>query len=244
MKRWLGHIALFLSLIAMGIALSAARKAGKEQRFTKLELKLNDVPSAKFIDAREMQRLFEANYPGAGDLRLGEINTAVLEESLENHHAIARAEVYSNLEGVVTLDLRPPNPLARVHDAQGRKYYLLEDGNKMPLSPLYAPPVPLLTGMVPDSMRQPLSGFWKKIASDSYFANRFSGLHLTESGDWILYTTEGDHAVEVGVGRIFEKLAKLKIFYQQAWPALDKKEKVLIDTINLKYADQVIISKK
>lgn len=199
-----------------------------------------DTDGQLFITENEVLSLIENHYPQLDSLPIREINTALLEESLDNHPSIEKAEVYSTLKGYLRIDVWQHRPLARVN-MPGRSYYLLNQGATMPLSPNYSARVPLLTGAISDSTLQPLSLFWKKIEADPFYNDFFTGLHVSENGNWILYPKPGHHQVHMGSAENWEnKLERLKIFYQTV---ANKKNIDSIKAINLKFNHQVICRK-
>lgn len=241
MKTWAKILLWLGGTVVVLLCSSLVQKRLDQQILTGLEIELNRPAQRSFISLEEVRRLIEKVYRPTDSLQRLEINSHLLEESLENHPSIKKAEVYSTLSGKVRVKVFQPTPLARWMQ-KSHSRYLLNEGATMPLSALYSAPVPLLTGAVQEEDLAQIAGFLSALEGHTFFNNFFSGLHVTDEGTWILYPRPGSHHVRIGKPDALPiKLEKLRLFYLNA---TNPKNIDSIASINLAFEDQVICTKK
>ncbi|HBF20652.1 MAG TPA: hypothetical protein DDW81_11170 [Cryomorphaceae bacterium] len=190
-----------------------------------------------FVTQEDIQQIVWDEYPFFDSLFLQEINIPLLEESLDNHPSIRKAEVYSKLDGSLRIDVYQKQPVARIQNS-GAAFYIDEQGDSMALSPRFSAKVPLVTGRIDAEAHKKIYHFFKDLQSDDFYKDFFSALKLDKQGEWILYPKPGNHTVLAGTPEHLEsKLKKLKSFYQNMGTAQNIAR---LKTIDLKYKDQVI----
>lgn len=235
------HIALLsLAFLALAMLMGFAKRQHAKSLYNNFYIDILDGYDKPFITEAEVISEIEKLYTTLDSVAIGEININLLEETLDNHPSILKAEVYSDLNGSLRITVSQHQPLARVIDHKP-EYYLLANGGKMPLSTNFSATVPLLTGVTNDSMLAKLSSFWEEIQDDTFFKSFFSGMHIAPNGDLILYPKIGKHKVILGtVVNYAPRLKKLKTFYLKAMSTEELKD---IKELNLKFKDQVICRK-
>ena len=170
-----------------------------------------------------------------------EINISLLEERLNHHPLIARAEVFSTWDG--TIHVQAYQKTAKVRVIQGDKtFYLDQNGSEMPLSVHASASVPILTGDL-DSARMQL-GFQllSRASQHKAFPGGWSGLTVDYFGMFTAYPVLADHALLWGRPLKFdEKANKLSVFYSYMAQAgeLDS-----LATVNVRYHGQVVYTAK
>ena len=237
MKRgWLllgtGATALFMLLL-----MSFGQRRYARIPWQETQLYWENEPKETFLTGRQVREAVGQMYPTLEGKLMEEINMALLEEKLENHPSIKRVEVFSKLEGKLCIRIWQHQPLARVH-SQGQRYYLLEGGGHMPLSPHYAARVPLITGALPDSLQKPMAQLISYLQKDAFYRGFFTGLQLENPRDVRLYPRDfSQHIYLGGLQGYPEKLEKLRLFYQTIYADSPPKD---ITRIDLRYDDQVV----
>jgi cell division protein FtsQ len=234
---------LILWALALGLAtllMSFAKNRQSNVLWRQTNVKIYEEEISPFVRQVEIRKIIKEVYPASDSLALEEINIALLEETLDNHPSINKAEVYSLFNGSLNITVKQHEPLARILTEQ-KSFYLLNDGLKMPLSPHYSAAVPLITGSINDSDLMVLADFWNNVYSDSFFKAFFTGLTIKSTGQWVLHPMIGDHEIELGKPQnLNKKLKKLKIFYQQG---VNSQNLDSLKSINLKYSNQVVCQK-
>lgn len=239
MKMWLQITLWSLGLSAWLVLINQSQQAYSESAVHNLKLSFENRPDRSFLSLAEMEKISRAHLIDS-NLSVSEINKALLEESLDNHPAILKAEVYSKIDGSLRIKLWQHNPLARVIHTSG-SFYLLEGGLKMPLSKHHSEAVPLISGTVEENDLQAIADFWSSTQEDEFFQDFFIGLECNSNKEWTLFPRQGSFKIRLGQAtELKEKLAKLKVFYTNA-PALEDIEQ--LKEMDLRFKGQLICRK-
>lgn len=223
------------------LAFSSINRNSKFVSSNTIAVDITGVDDQYFITAEEVKKEVLLDLEILDSLGLGEINIKMLEESLDNHPSIRKAEVYSKLDGSLRIAVYQKQPIARVQSSTA-DYYIDEIGDSMALSSNYFASVPLVNGIVNAKSRKKLHQFLTFVQQDSFYKNHFGGIKILANGEWILYPKPGNHTIIFGKpGDSKRKLRKLKIFYHNK--ASTKAELDEIKLLNLKYEGQVICRK-
>lgn len=194
-----------------------------------------------FITKPMVQEIIYDLYIDFDSIPVEEINIQLLEERLDNHPSIRKAEVYSTLDGSLCLNVFQKQPVARVQNLYS-DFYIDELGDSMALSSNFYAKVPLINGDLNAENREKVHHFLIKFEKDAFYKNALSGIKIMDNGDWILYPKPGNHKVIFGKPENVEgKLKKLKVYYQ--YLEEDKQDIETIKSLNLKFKDQVICRK-
>lgn len=181
------------------------------------------------------------------------INTYTIEELLLSKSYIRRAEVYTDIAGVLHIKIEQRKPIVRVN-TRGSGFYMDESGFIFPLSKSFTDYVPVVTGNMPlpfsvgykGSMPETESaGFIKSLLAfahfleeNSYWNSMIGQIHVVNESDVELIPRVGSHVVKLGSFDDFErKLRKLDIFYRNGMPTIGWNT---YKTINLEYKNQVV----
>lgn len=178
------------------------------------------------------------------------INTVEIEQAVEKHKAILKAEVYkvvtrtdsATFKGVLAINLQHRKPVLRIF-ADNANYYLDEFGSKIPVSASYAANVLVATGSISDEYaKEKLLPCVLAMEQDYFWNAQIEQIHVQKNGDILLIPLVGDHTIEFGTPENYpQKLRNMKAFYKQI---LAKNNWNKYTTINLKYKDQVIAKRR
>lgn len=231
---WTGGVAVMVVLLAF------SRSTCETIRTAGLEIKIDHSQGQYFVNEPEVEKTIRAVYPFLDSLLCKEININLLEERLDNHPSIRKAEVYSAMDGILRVRIKQKTPMFRVQNSE-RGYYIDEKGDSMALSPNFSARVPLVTGSLSAGQEAALFGFFGELGGDKYFKGFFSGLQVEETGEWILYPKPGRHEVKLGEPVNLEnKMQRLRKFYQTV---VDTQNLDSIASLNLTYDGQVVCTK-
>lgn len=232
---WFLGLSLCLALVSVGQRKQALIE-GERSSITFINRPLNS-----FISKEEIAKEIEIAQVNAQENGEREINISLLEESLDNHPSIKKAEVYSNLDGSLSIEIWQHQPLARFISKK-RSEYFIEGGALMPLSPHFSEKVPLVTGSIALAQKEKIAEFWGLTQSKDIFKNIFGGLHCAEDSTWTLYPAKGNYQVELGKAEDLEqKMENLENFFKFSDVLKDLKR---LESINLEFNNQVICRKK
>jgi cell division protein FtsQ len=163
-----------------------------------------------------------------------------LEIAFLQHPAIKNAEVYSNQEGVININLLQRKAVVRIK-TDNTDYYLDEQGMKMPLSSEYTPRVLVVTGEVNESKHSSIFSFIEIINKDIFWKSQITQVHFSNN-EVIIIPRVGSQKIHFGtLTDVNKKLGNLYQFYKQAMPV---KGWQTYSEISLAYNNQIICTKK
>ena len=163
-----------------------------------------------------------------------------LEIAFLQHPAIKNAEVYSNQEGVMNINLQQRKAVVRIK-TDNSDYYLDEQGIKMPLSIEYTPRVLVVTGDVNESDHSIIFSFVERINKDKFWKSQITQLHFNDN-EVVIIPRVGSQKIHFGtLTNINKKLGNLYQFYKQAMPV---KGWQTYSDISLAYNSQIVCTKK
>ena len=163
-----------------------------------------------------------------------------LEIAFLQHPAIKNAEVYSNQEGVININLLQRKAVVRIK-MDSTDYYLDEHAMKMPLSSKYTPRVLVVTGEVNESNHSSIFNFIKIINKDIFWKSQITQVHFSNN-EVIIIPRVGSQKIHFGtLTDVNKKLGNLYQFYKQAMPV---KGWQTYSEISLAYNNQIICTKK
>ena len=163
-----------------------------------------------------------------------------LEIAFLQHPAIKNAQVYSNQEGVININLLQRKAVVRIK-TDNTDYYLDEQGMKMPLSSEYTPRVLVVTGEVNESKHSSIFSFIKIINKDIFWKSQITQVHFSNN-EVIIIPRVGSQKIHFGtLTDVNKKLGNLYQFYKQAMPV---KGWQTYSEISLAYNNQIICTKK
>lgn len=206
-----------------------------------------------FVNKEELQTLIVSQMKGnTFHLPTREINLRQLENFLENNPYIKNAEVYLDIKGKMWVEVEQHEPLVRIVSESNASYYLSRSGIKMPTSSDFSARVPIASGHIADNGKdlgkiesdivENIYELMEYIKDDQLLQSLFEQIYIEENGDFILTPKIGNHEIILGsVENKQQKFAKLLVFYKEGLANVgwDKYR-----TINLKYKNQIVCTKK
>lgn len=159
----------------------------------------------------------------------------MLETLLEKNAYVDNAEVFHFQQGILGVSIQEKNALVRVQTSD--PYYLDKSGDLFPISKNYTPKVPLFMGTLKEAQKHHLLSLIDQFNADPFLRDELASIHYRSNSYFVGLRSYG-FEVELGtLGRMSEKLSKLKVFcaYHDNYPM--EREYTLI---NLKFKNQVI----
>ena len=218
-----------------------------------LEIVIDYEKGNFFVNKEDIQTLITSQMKGnTFQLPTKDINLRQLEHFLEENPYIKNAEVYLDIKGKMWVEVEQHEPLVRIVSESNASYYLSRSGIKMPTSSDFSARVPIASGYIADNGKN-LGDIETEIVQDIYelmqhvkdnklLQSLFEQIYIEENGDFILTPKIGNHEINLGsVENKQQKFAKLLVFYKEGLANIgwDKYR-----TINLKYKNQVVCTKK
>lgn len=239
-KRVIKATSWLLSIAFYVVVIGFASNQNEETRVQELEINLIQPENQFFITKENVSQIIGNEYDSIEGKPLNLINTALLEESIENHPLIEDAEVYFTLDGRVSVDVVQETALARVREAN-RDVYMSIHGKAIPRSLNHSANVPMITGHIDSSHWQEAYHFLRLLDDSSWLGNNIEALERDSSGLYRVYPRFGRHHIVWGdLDEVDRKLKKLHVFYSY----LEENETLNdIKTIDVRFNDQVVSTK-
>lgn len=218
-----------------------------------------------FLDEDDIQYYLEERQDTVIGRKMKQFDLFNIEKSLNAHACIENAEVSLSIDGNMTIRIKQRKPIIRIYNVRNESFYLDENGKGMPLSENYAARVFVINGNIPESLHHLNGQSISEIEKDSVLKNAFRSddcFHLAnfinkdsilnklitqawinKEGEFLLYPAVGNQIIYLGTAEnLDEKFSKLKTFYKEGMNKVNGWHKY--STINLKFKDQVICTKK
>lgn len=242
MKKFFKYILVSLLPAYLIVSLIAYSSAHDEQKCTHLKVSLLDSANTHFTSVQEITKQIQEEDIDPTGKPLGSINTEKMERILKKNQLIARAECYKSPSGIVHVDINQRVPIMRIISGF-ESYYIDENGDIMPTSSSFSAYLPLATGYITHayakSQLYPMAVYLK---NTPFWEAQIEQIYVTENNEIELIPRIGDNLILLGkIDNFEQKLENLQCLYEQA---LSKVGWNKYDTINLKYNNQVICSKR
>ena len=232
--KWISVLALFIVLV------SFTEQQHKNQVFTLMNLNIEPSEN-QFLSDELILDFINKNELNPVDNMMDEFGLDDLEKEILNHPSVKKAEVFSTITGEVKIKIAQRNPIMRIHQ-NDIKYYLDEDGIRMPLSKEFTKRVLVASGNVAAIGDEALFTIGKHIHKDDYLKAQIVQIFIDNNKDIILIPRVGNHQIIFGnVQEMEQKFEKLLLFYNKGMPV---KGWGKYASINLKYDNQVVCTKK
>lgn len=264
MLKKIFYISLWIALIAgVFTTLGFISVEQEEMVCSKLNINIDHKDESYFVNKADIEQLVAGNGKNILGRPMQSIDIPRLEKLINNHPAIARAEVFKTINGEVNIEVTQRKPLFRVFNSYNESYYIDEEGYFMPLSPNYTARVPAASGniisryvsvagfnisdiekdsaLAARSLLDDLFRLAKYINSDPFWKAQVQQIYVNGEKELELIPVVGNHRIIFGdVKDLEEKFSKLMIFYRYG---LSKTGWNDYSEINLKYKNQIVCSK-
>jgi len=229
-----------------------------------LDIYVHDSAGIAFIERSDIVEMVHDKIGEPAGKTLSSINMAMLEKIINSNAFVARAEVFSTVNGKLTIEVVQRNPVLRIINNSNESFYIDDQGVFMPLSEKYTANVAVANGVIPNTLAdRKIRTFTPEEAEDT--SNHLTGLerifavhgyvgehefwnaqveqyYMNSDLDLELIPRAGNHTILFGDEKdMDEKFDKLLHFYKEG---LNRSGWNQYRTINLKYKDQVVCTKK
>ncbi|MDC7994429.1 cell division protein FtsQ/DivIB [Altibacter sp. HG106] len=238
MKRYQHVILVVTAILLIGGLFGFTQKRNSARYLTGPTIEFMDE-NEPFITRSAVNKLLIQNYDSLTGITKEKVVLKEMESRLSEHPMIRGAQVFMDVEGGVGVQITQRNPIGRI--AGSPQVYLDADGAIMPLSPVYAARVPLITGPAKEHLEQ-LTAVLLDIENDPFLKSSVVGVEVAKKGHIKLRLREYDGIVYFGkASERAQKFQNLKAFYKKA-----KEKKVLhgYRDIHLEFGNQVVATKK
>ncbi len=246
-------LAWLLSGIAFSVMLLKAKQAYSMLVCTGIEVKIDYSAGTRFVDATGIRKLIVNKMPNTNaNALVQQINLQVIEDYLEMNPHIENAELYFDYTGKMWAEISQRTPLLRVVNANNISYYISNEGKKMPVSEDFTARVPMATGNIKDNDKtdgdidtpivRDLFELCLYLKQFDFLQSLTEQIYVNSDGDMVIIPKIGKHKIVIGnAENLDDKFEKLQVFYRQAMPYVGWST---YETINLKFANQIVCTKR
>ncbi len=216
----------------------------------RIDVYLQDTINNRFVTRGQVREMLESSGIQMQGYPLTGINIRELEQMLEGNSFIRNAEVSKDISGRLEVRVEQRVPLVRILPDGKRGYYLDREGKVLPLSDHFTPLIMLASGNIPypvDESKptgalEEIYRFCTFLDSHPFWNDQVVQIYVNSRGDYELIPRVGAHHILLGSMDNWErKLRNLELLYEQG---LSRYGWNTYGTINLKYTNQVICTKR
>ncbi|MDB5149954.1 MAG: cell division protein FtsQ, partial [Mucilaginibacter sp.] len=202
-----------------------------------------------FIDKQEVDHIIEVTSHSLVGKPIEDINIQELEDKLKANPFIEFAKVYTEMDGVLRVEVSQRQPILRIMNHYDMDFYVDQHGLKIPLSPNFTARVLVANGFIEELFTNHVDSLHTRLAKDlfktadyirkdSLWDAQIAQMYVNSDREIELIPRVGNQRVLIGnADSLSVKFSNLLAFYKQVLP------KVGWDTyriINVKYTNQVI----
>jgi len=212
-------------------------------------VKVNIPGSQYFIDKQEVDQILQTSSHTLIGRKLENINIQELENKLRANPFIEFAKVYTEMDGILRVEVSQRQPILRVMNHYDMDFYIDQHGLKIPLSSNFTARVLVANGYIEELFTNRVDSLHTHLAKDLYKTADFirkdslwdaqiAQIYVNSGREIELIPRVGSQRILIGnADSLNVKLKNLVAFYKQVLPQVgwDKYSK-----INIKYTNQVI----
>ncbi|MDN5284186.1 MAG: cell division protein FtsQ [Mucilaginibacter sp.] len=212
-------------------------------------VKVNIPGSQYFIDKQEVDQILQTSSHTLIGRKLEGIDIQDLENKLKANPFIEFAKVYTEMDGVLRVEVSQRQPILRVMNHYDMDFYVDQHGLKIPLSSNFTARVLVANGFIDELFTNHVDSLHTRVAKDLFLTADFirkdslwdaqiAQLYVNKDHEIELIPRVGNQRILIGNADSLQvKFANLLAFYKEVLPKVgwDKYR-----MINIKYSGQVV----
>jgi cell division protein FtsQ len=199
-----------------------------------------DSKENMFLTHQMVNNLLIQNLGDASRIQKDKVDLNTLENTLNHHEMIEKAEVFSTIDGFLNTRITQKTPILRVI-SDDDSYYLDRKGDRISLSTNFSARVPLIVGEISKEKRKSYLNLFNEINNDDFLSKNITGAQIMPSGNVVLTNRSFDFKIAFGKPiNVKKKLKNYKAFFHHAIKDTLIKE---YKEINLMFTQQVVCKK-
>ncbi|WP_419212417.1 cell division protein FtsQ/DivIB [Maribacter sp. X9] len=226
-----------LVLVIMGLyAFSNERNRSKNITGTKVEF-VGD--QNLYLTEGTVNKLLIQKFGGLKNVPKEKLVLNTVEKAIMANEMVKSAQVYLTIDGELTSKIVQRKPIGRIEG--DTKFYLDDEGKRMPLSKNHSARVPIITGNISGKSLEDVYVILEQINKDDFFRKTVIGIHIKDENDYQLRLRLNDFVVNIGgIENLEGKFSNFKAFYAKA-----NKDKTLQNyaEVSLEFNNQVVCTK-
>ena len=240
MRRINWHsVRLVMVFFAMIFLYSFSSNRNSVRKINKIDIQF-DSKENMFLTHQMVNNLLIQNLGDASRIQKDKVDLNTLENTLNHHEMIEKAEVFSTIDGFLNTRITQKTPILRVI-SDNDSYYLDKKGDRFSLSTNFSARVPLVVGEISKEKRKPYLNLFNEINKDDFLSKNITGAQIMPSGNVVLTNRSFDYKIAFGKPiNVQKKLRNYKAFFHHAIKDTLIKE---YKEINLMFTQQVVCKK-
>ena len=226
-----------LIVLVMGLyAFSSHRSNVKKISDVNIEFVGNQ---SLYITESMVNKLLIQNYGSIKNEPKEKLALNTIEKVLETNEMVKSAQVYLTVNGELTTKIVQRKPIGRIEGDS--KFYLDDEGKRMPFSMSHSARVPIITGNITGKSLEDVYEILKYINDDDFLRKNVIGIHVESEKEYQLKFRMEQFVVNLGgVDNLKEKFSNFKAFYTKA-----NKDRTLgnYNMVSLEFNNQVVCTK-
>ena len=234
-KNHIKFMALLMVIVGL-YAFSNERNERKNVRGIDIEFVGNQN---LYITQGAVNKLLIQKFGSLDNLPKEKLALNTIEKTIEANKMVKNAQVFLSVNGKLTSKIEQRKPLGRVE--ANSKFYLDEDGERMPLSSSHSARVPIITGKITGESLESAYELLNFINADDFLRKNVIGIHIEAEDSYQLRFRTEEFTVKLGdIENLDEKFNKFKAFYTKA-----NLDDTLgnYDVVSLEFNKQVVCTK-
>lgn len=162
-----------------------------------------------------------------------------IEKVIEASEMVKKAQVYLTIDGELTSKIVQRTPIGRIEG--NPKFYLDDEGKRMPLSKSHSARVPVITGKITGNTLDDVYEILMYINQDDFLRKNVVGIHIKEETAYQLKFRTEEFVVNLGgIDNLEKKFSNYKAFYVKA-----NRDRTLrnFTAVSLEFNNQVVCTK-
>ena len=242
MRKVLNSVYLLAMVSMLVLLVFTSKKTRSKIICESIEVEVDTRGDLFFLTEEMIVDLVAENQDSLVGSSFEDINIFLLEENVNMHPNIDKAELYLSLNGKLCINVKQRKPIARVFE-ENQSYYLDDQIDPIPLSDRYTARVlHVYWDEKTISRSVDLSAILKYLSEDKFLKAQITAIEFVENDEVIMYPRIGDHKIVLGSAlNLTKKFEKLKVFSREG---LEKVGWDRYSHINLKFENQVVCTKR
>ncbi len=192
-----------------------------------------------YITQDMVNKLLIQKFGGLENMPKEKLALNAMEKAIEANKMVKSAQVYLTVDGELKSRIVQRKPIGRVEG--GSKFYMDDEGKRMPFSNTHSARVPIITGNITGESLKDVYEILKHINSDDFLRKNVIGIHIEDVARYQLKFRMENFVVNLGsIENLEEKFNNFKAFYAKA-----RKDATLekFAVVSLEFSNQVVCTK-
>lgn len=239
-------LVILVAMVVTGYLVFSAiyfRSASRNRICESFVVVVHDSTKYRFVTTQDIRSAIKRKELDPVGRKFGEINTLSIRDTILTNKLVENVEVYTTPKGSVVAEVTQRRPVLRVISDVKGDFYVDSDRHVMPVSGNFSVYVPVATGIISEEFaKEDLYDFAEFLAAHPDWDAWFEQIVVKENEEVELIPRAGDFRIILGKLDDFKpKLVKFSRFVEEGLNIVGWNR---YSTINLKYQNQVVCTKK